>query len=123
MLQSRKSLSHRLLWLALLLSLGIGALTVRTLWTLRNDEWNYALQANANLVGTLSRSLEWTLDAVDQSLLSVASELERVKDLSATAQLRRQMRFEGLMRLQGLGDVLVLKSEEAIAHLAELARG
>ena len=74
--QSRKSLSHRLLWLALLLSLGIGALTVRTLWTLRNDEWNYALQANANLVGTLSRSLEWTLDAVDQSLLSVASELE-----------------------------------------------
>ena len=109
--QSRKSLSHRLLWLALLLSLGIGALTVRTLWTLRNDEWNYALQANANLVGTLSRSLEWTLDAVDQSLLSVASELERVKDLSSTAQLRQQVRFEGLMRLQGLGDVLVLNAQ------------
>ena len=109
--QSRKSLSHRLLWLALLLSVGIGALSVRTLWTLRNDEWNYALQANANLVGTLARSLEWTLDAVDQSLFSVVSDLEHMKQLPPAAQLRQQLRFEGLTRLQGQGDVLVLNAQ------------
>lgn len=35
---SRQFFSHRLLWLSLLLSLGIGALFARTIWTIRNDE-------------------------------------------------------------------------------------
>ena len=72
----RSLLSQRFLWMALLLSLGIGALSVRALWTLRNDEWTYALKANTNLVGTLAHSLEWTLDSVDQSLITVVEGIE-----------------------------------------------
>src|SRR5574343_1089827 len=99
---ARQCFSHRLLWMALLLSLGIGALSARTLWTLRNDEWNYALQANANLVNTLSQSLQWTLDAVDQSLQGVVQDLERLPDPTRAEQVRKQVQFDGIVRMQAV---------------------
>lgn len=111
----RSLLSQRFLWMALLLSLGIGALSVRALWTLRNDEWSYALKANTNLAGTLSHSLEWTLDAVDQSLLGVVESLERVEGISDPARLhqrlREAVRFESVVRLHALGDVVVINAQ------------
>lgn len=97
--------------MALLLSLGIGALSARTLWTLRNDEWNYALQANANLVNTLSQSLQWTLDAVDQSLQGVVQDLENLPDPTRAAQVRKQVQFDGIVRMQAVADMLVLNTQ------------
>ena len=99
----RSLLSQRFLWMALLLSLGIGALSVRALWTLRNDEWTYALKANANLVGTLAHSLEWTLDSVDQSLITVVEGIESAGEWSPSARMRDRLRevvrFESVVRL------------------------
>lgn len=39
----RQFFSHRLIWLALLVSLGIGALFARSIWTIRTDAWDYAV--------------------------------------------------------------------------------
>ena len=71
----RQFFSHRLIWLALLVALGIGALFARTIWTIRNDEWSYAEQTNANLVRTLEQGLAWALDSFDKSLEGVAREV------------------------------------------------
>lgn len=111
----RSLLSQRFLWMALLLSLGIGALSVRALWTLRNDEWTYALKANTNLVGTLAHSLEWTLDSVDQSLITVVEGIESAGELSPSAhmrdRLREVVRFESVVRLHALGNVVVINAQ------------
>src|SRR3989344_4743172 len=64
----RQFFSHRLIWLALLVALGIGALFARTIWTIRNDEWSYAVQTNSNLARTMEQSLAWSLDSFDKSL-------------------------------------------------------
>ncbi|MFO1233519.1 MAG: sensor domain-containing diguanylate cyclase, partial [Paenacidovorax caeni] len=101
--------------MALLLSLGIGALSVRALWTLRNDEWTYALKANTNLVGTLAHSLEWTLDSVDQSLITVVEGIESAGELSPSARMRDRLRevvrFESVVRLHALGNVVVINAQ------------
>ena len=111
----RSLLSQRFLWMALLLSLGIGALSVRALWTLRNDEWTYALKANTNLVGTLAHSLEWTLDSVDQSLITVVEGIESAGELSPSARMRDRLRevvrFESVVRLHALGNVVVINAQ------------
>ena len=64
----RQFFSHRLIWLAVLVALGIGALFARSIWTIRNDEWNYAVRTNSNLVHTLEQGLGWVLDSFDNSL-------------------------------------------------------
>ena len=46
--------SQRLILLALLLSLGIGAMVARTVWTMRQDEWSFAARTNSNLVTALA---------------------------------------------------------------------
>ena len=101
--------------MALLLSLGIGALSVRALWTLRNDEWTYALKSNTNLVGTLAHSLEWTLDSVDQSLITVVEGVESAGELSPSARMRDRLRevvrFESVVRLHALGNVVVINAQ------------
>lgn len=73
----RQFFSHRLIWLAVLVSLGIGVLFARSIWTIRQDEWNYAAQTNANLVQTLEQGLGWVLESFDKSLEGVAREVSR----------------------------------------------
>ena len=79
---SRQFFSHRLIWLALLVSLGIGLLFARTIWTMREDSWDYASRTNANLASTLERSIGGTLRSLDESLARVeqisASEVRAV---------------------------------------------
>ena len=68
----RQFFSHRLIWLAVLVSLGIGALFARSVWTIRQDEWNYAAQTNANLVQTLEpRAFYVRTPYRDQSLFPI----------------------------------------------------
>lgn len=104
----RQFFSHRLIWLALLVSLGIGALFARTIWTIRNDEWNYAVQTNANLVQTLEQGLSWTLDSFDKSLAGVAREVSRPDVWALPPDLRARVVFDNSLRSHGAGDVLVL---------------
>lgn len=108
---SRQFFSHRLLWLSLLLSLGIGALFARTIWTIRNDEWTYASQSNANLVRTLEQGLSWTLDSFDKSLEGVAREVSRPAVWELPPDLRARVVFDNSLRVGGAGDVWVLNAQ------------
>ena len=107
----RQFFSHRLIWLALLVSLGIGALFARTIWTMRSDEWNYAIQTNDNLVQTLEQGLQWVLDSYDKSLEGVAREVGRPDVWALSPELRARVVFDNSLRSRGVGDVLVLDSE------------
>ncbi|MFT4242597.1 MAG: diguanylate cyclase [Acidovorax sp.] len=104
----RPYFTHRLIWLALLVSLGIGALFARTIWTMRGDEWNYARQTNANLVRTLEKGLLWSLDSFDKSLAGVAREVARPEVWALPPDLRARVVFDNSLRTRGVGDVLVL---------------
>ena len=104
----RQFFTHRLIWLALLVSLGIGALFARTIWTIRNDEWNYAAQTNANLARTLEQGLTWALDTFDKSIEGVAREVSRPEVWALPPDLRARVVFDNSLRVRGAGDVLVL---------------
>ena len=107
----RQFFSHRLIWLALLVALGIGALFARTIWTIRNDEWSYAAQTNANLARTLEQGLAWSLDSFDKSLEGVAREVARPEVWALPPDLRARVVFDNSLRAGGAGDVLVLDAE------------
>jgi len=111
MLPVRQFFSHRLFWLALLVSLGIGALFARSIWTIRNDEWNYAAQSNTQLVRSLDQGLGWMLDTLDKSLEGVAREVSRPEVWGLPAELRARVVFDNSFQARGAGDVLVLDSQ------------
>ena len=104
----RHFFSQRLIWLALLLSLGIGAMVARTVWTMRQDEWSFAARTNSNLVTALAQSIHWSLGAMDQSLQDVAAKLERRDVMGLPDELRSQVLFERPLRMAGLMDVYVV---------------
>ena len=107
----RQFLSHRLIWLALLVSLGIGVLFARSVWTIRKDEWDYAIQTNTNLAQTMERSLVWTLDAYDKSLQGVTQELGTREVWALPPDLRARVMFDNSLRMEGAGNVLVLDAK------------
>ncbi len=114
MTRLRQFLSHRLIWLAMLVSVGIGALFARTIWTMRGDEWNYARQTNTNLVRTLEKGLVWALDSFDKSLAGVAREAARPEVWDLPADLRARVMFDNSLRTRGAGDVLVLDERGSV---------
>ena len=107
----RQFFSHRLIWLALLVALGIGALFARTIWTIRNDEWSYAVQTSGNLARTLEQGLAWSLDSFDKSLEGVAREVARPEVWEMPPDLRSRVVFDNSLRARGAGDVLVLNAQ------------
>lgn len=111
MVPIRQFFSHRLIWLALLVALGIGTLFARTIWTMRNDEWSYAEKTNANLVSTLEQGLAWSLDSYDKSLEGVVREVSRPEVWALPPELRSRVVFDNSLRARGAGDVLVLDAQ------------
>ena len=103
MVPIRQFFSHRLIWLALLVALGIGTLFARTIWTMRNDEWSYAEKTNANLVSTLEQGLAWSLDSYDKSLEGVVREVSRPEVWALPPELRSRVVFASLLRARGTG--------------------
>ena len=61
----RLSATSRLILLTLLLSLGIGGLFARSIWTLREEAWQNAERTSVNLVRALDRSIARTMDTFD----------------------------------------------------------
>ncbi|MGD9773134.1 diguanylate cyclase domain-containing protein [Diaphorobacter sp.] len=105
---SRQFFTHRLIWLAVLVSAGIGALFARAIWTMRGEEWGFASQTNTNLVRTLETGLVWALDSMDKSLEGVAREVTQPDVWALTADLRARVLFDNSLRARGAGGVLVL---------------
>ena len=114
MVPIRQFFSHRLIWLALLVALGIGTLFARTIWTMRNDEWSYAEKTNANLVSTLEQGLAWSLDSYDKSLEGVVREVSRPEVWALPPELRTRVVFDSSLRARGAGDVLVLDAQGSV---------
>src|SRR3990167_9226247 len=106
----RHFFSQRLIWLALLLSMGIGAMVARTVWTMREDEWDFAARTNGNLVVALEQSVGWTLRAMDQSLQDVVAKLEHPGVMELPQALRNLVLFNTPLRVAGLMDVYVVDS-------------
>jgi diguanylate cyclase len=107
----RQFFSHRLIWLALLVAIGIGVLFARTIWTIRDDEWSFAQQTNSNLARTLDQGLGWVLDSFDKSLEGVAREVSRPEVMALPADLRARVVFDNSLSARGAGDVLVLDAQ------------
>lgn len=119
----RQFFSHRLVWLAFVVSLGIGALFARAIWTIRSDEWNYATQTNANLVHALEHNLAWTLRTLDSTLEGVAQELQRPEVHRMAPALRHRLLFDTSLRLPGLGSMLVLDTQGRVRYDSDEAAG
>lgn len=107
----RQFLSHRLIWLAFLVSLGIGGLFAQSIWTIRNDQWNYATLTNVNLAQTLEQGLRWALDSYDKSLEGVARDVGDPNVWDLPPALRDRVVFDNSLRARGVGDVFVLDAE------------
>jgi diguanylate cyclase (GGDEF)-like protein/PAS domain S-box-containing protein len=99
--------SHRLILLACVVSLGIGALFARAIWAMRKDEWQYANQTNVNLVRTLEQGLNWALDAYSTSLEGVVREASKPEVWKLPRDLRFRVVFDHSLRTRGAGDVVV----------------
>ncbi len=108
---SRQFFSHRLIWLALLVSMGIGLLFARTVWTMRQDSWDHAVRTNANLARTLERSVGDTLRSLDESLKGVVAGLERPDVMALPPEIRNGVLFDSSLQVPGAGAVLVVDAQ------------
>ncbi|ADX45912.1 diguanylate cyclase with PAS/PAC sensor [Paracidovorax avenae ATCC 19860] len=99
---------YRMLLLAVALSVGIGALFARAILTIRDDEWNYARDANAALARTLEQSIGRTLDSFDHSLAGVVETLARPDLAGLPPDVQHAMLFDHSLRTRGLGSVAVI---------------
>lgn len=110
----RQFFSHRLIWLSLLVSVGIGALFARTIWMIHDDEWSYAVQTGGNLARSLDQNLEWVIDSFDKSLEGAAREVSRPEVWDLPPDIRANLVFDNSLRARGAGDVVVLDAEGRI---------
>lgn len=118
---SRQFFSHRLIWLALLVSLGIGLLSVRTVWTMRADGWDYASRTNANLASTLERSIGDSIRSLDESLKGVVAGLERPEVMALPPEIRSGVLFDSSLQVPGSGAVLVTDAQgNVVLHSSTL---
>lgn len=117
----RRFFSYRLTWLALLLSLGIGALFARTVLTMRDETWSHNAQTNANLVSTLAKGLEWSLGSLDASLQGVVEALGQPQVWNLAPDWRSRVLFDSSLKTPGSGDVLVLNAKgQVVLHSGSL---
>ena len=68
-------LTHRLVLLSLLVSLGIAGLLARNLWVVHENALASAELASRNLSHTLAVGLQWVLAEVDHDILQVRNVL------------------------------------------------
>ncbi|HEY4664239.1 MAG TPA: diguanylate cyclase [Comamonas sp.] len=104
--------SRRVTWLALIVSLGIGALFAHSMWSMRQEHWSAQLRTNGNLSSTFAKGLEWSLEAVDLSLQHTAIALNEANVLEAEPdQLSNHSVLEALWRDIEANNLLVLDSQ------------
>ena len=106
----RHFFTNRLVWFSLVVSVGIGALFARTLWTIRTDEWDFANQTGNNLSQTIEQGLAWTLDSFDKSIQGAAREVVQPEVWALSPDLRDRLVFDNSLRARGAGDILVLNA-------------
>lgn len=111
---SRFSSTRTLVAMLLLLTLGIGALFGRAIWTMREDEWNFARTTNANLVRTLEQGVATTLQGVDRSLSGLASDMGNAQVLAFSPEVRARVLFDHSLQVPVIARVAVLDTQGRI---------
>ena len=104
----RSNASSRLILLALLLSLGIGGLFARTIWTLREETWGNAERTNVNIAYTLEQSVSHAMESLDESMQGVVDGVSDPLVMSLPVAMRQRVLFDNSLRVQGIGSILVL---------------
>ncbi|RCX10259.1 bifunctional diguanylate cyclase/phosphodiesterase [Extensimonas vulgaris] len=113
-------LSHRLVWLAVLVSLGIGGLFARAIWITHADALAYAERSNANLARALEIGLVRGLDTLAEAMQNVVFELGRSKVMALPPDMRQRVLFASVARAQNIDDMLVTDER---GHVVLDARG
>ena len=111
---SRFSSTRTLVAMLLLLTLGIGALFGRAIWTMREDEWSFARTTNANLVRTLEQGVATTLQGVDRSLSGLASDMGNAQVLALSPDVRARVLFDHSLQVPVIARVAVLDTQGRI---------
>lgn len=99
--------SRRLVWFAVLVSLGIGSLFARAIWTMHADALAYAERSNANLARALEIGLVRGLETLDEAMQNVVFELGRSNVMALPPDMRQRVLFGSVLRAQNIDDVLV----------------
>jgi len=73
----------------MLLSLGIGGLFARSIWTLREETWSNAERTNTNLARSLEQSVARTVESFDQSMQGVVERVTDPRVLALPAEIRQ----------------------------------
>ncbi|ART56678.1 sensor domain-containing diguanylate cyclase [Acidovorax carolinensis] len=104
----RSSATSRLILLAALLSLGIGGLFARSIWTLREEAWRNAERTKVNLVRTLDQNIARTMESFDLSIQGVVEGIGDPRVMALPVEMRQRALFDNSLRVQGIGSILVL---------------
>ena len=107
----RQSATRRLILLALLVALGIGALFGQAIWAMRAHALRYAESTGANLAYALQQSIGTLLRNLDTSLQGLAKDLENPQVMALSPDLRNRVLFDYSLRAAGLSAVLVLDAQ------------
>lgn len=111
---------HRVAWLAVVVSLGIGALFVHSVWSMRQEHWAYQLRTNTNLSSTLAKGLEWSLDAVDLSLQKTAIALAEIQAWDTeNGSLAQSALLDSMWRDIQSSNLFVLNSQGEIINRSQ----
>lgn len=103
----RLSPTFRLIALAVLLSLGIGALFAHAVLTIKDDGWNYARTTNANLVQALKKSVGRSLDSLNRSMVGLADDAAKPEVMALPPKLREQVLFDHSLRSPAVAAISV----------------
>jgi len=103
--------SRQYILLALALSAGIGALFAKTILTIRDGQWDYALQTNKTLAHTIEQNIGRTIDGFGHSLDGIVTGLGRADLRSLPAPVLRTLLFDSSLRTRGLGSVVVVNAK------------
>ena len=106
----QKTRTHLLTLITLLLTLGIGALFARAVWTLKDEHWAATRRINTSLALTLDRSIARAIDAYDLSLQGVVTGLSDPAIMALPARQRHSALFDQSLRQRGAAGVLVLNA-------------
>ncbi len=103
--------SRQYILLALVLSAGIGGLFAKTILTLRDSQWTYALQTNKTLAHTIEQNIGRTVDGFGHSLDGIVNGLGRADLRSLPPPVLRTLLFDSSLRTRGLGSVVVVNAQ------------
>lgn len=107
--------TSRLLLLSILIAVGIGLLVTKQLLDSRAATWRHAVNANTNLVFTVSHVLTNSLREIDGALQRTAARLGNADMLQLPPHLRDDVVFSGALP-EGTGAELVLDETGTVIH-------